>query len=318
LTISDQPLVSLVMPFWLPDPDCLKQAVASALNQRDCSLELIVVDDGCETLVSELLSSFRDDRLRVLRVEHGGISRARNAGIAVSRGTAFRFIDGDDLLEPGSTARLVRMMDGRDDLITYGATIVCDQHLRPVYWIASTLRGPAAVPCLLDRFEVHICALLFPRRVVLAAGEWDPAIRVCQDWDFTLRALEHSHVRGDRAPAHYYRRHGNSNNCNPEARQEGIRRVVAGYFQRHPEAQGSRLERRAEAMLEIMAADQVTRGRPWRSPAFWRAGLTDPTAAVRKLRYRLGRSDRTPSRLSRKVVPALIRWWAGETYPPRS
>jgi GT2 family glycosyltransferase len=303
LTISNQPLVSLIMPVWRPEPDWLEQAVGSALDQRDCRLELIVVDDGCEMPVSESLGSIQDERLRVIRIEHGGISPARNAGIAASRGTAIRFVDGDDLLEPGSTARLLEMMDGRDDLITYGATIVCDEHLRPLYRIACTLRGPAVVPCLLDRFEVHICALLFPRRVVLAAGEWDPSIRVCQDWDFTLRALEHAEVRGERTPADYYRRHGNSNNCNREARQEGIRRVVAGYFQRHPEARGSRLERRARAMLEIFAADQVTRGRPWRSARFWRAGLADPAAGFRRLRYRLNRRLHINSIVSRKPAP---------------
>jgi glycosyltransferase involved in cell wall biosynthesis len=303
VTISDQPLVSLIMPVWRPEPDWLRQAVGSALDQRDCRLELIVVDDGCETLVSELLSSCRDERLRVLRIEHGGPSRARNAGIAASRGTAIRFADSDDLLEPGSTARLLKIMNGRDDLITYGATIVCDEHLRPLSRIASSLRGPAVIPCLLDRFEVHLCALLFPRRAVLAAGDWDPSIRICQDWDFTLRALEHAEVRGERRPAHYYRRHGNSNSSNREVRQDGVHRVVAGYFERHPERRGSRLERRAKAMMEILAADQVTGGRPWRSARFWRAGLVNPTAGARKLRYRLNQRFHSGSPESRQPAP---------------
>jgi glycosyltransferase involved in cell wall biosynthesis len=78
--------VSLVMPVWRPRPDWLKQAVRAALDQLRAEVELIVVDDGCPEPVEALLAGFRDTRLRVLRVEHGGAARARNAGIAAARG----------------------------------------------------------------------------------------------------------------------------------------------------------------------------------------------------------------------------------------
>ena len=74
------------MPVWKPRPDWLHEAVASALAQRGCDLELVVVDDGCETPVAERLSAVQDERLRILRVSHGGVARARNAGIEAVRG----------------------------------------------------------------------------------------------------------------------------------------------------------------------------------------------------------------------------------------
>jgi glycosyltransferase involved in cell wall biosynthesis len=57
-----EPLVSLVMPVWRPRPDWLLQAVRSALAQRDCELELIVVDDGNAEPLDALLAEVRDPR----------------------------------------------------------------------------------------------------------------------------------------------------------------------------------------------------------------------------------------------------------------
>ena len=65
-------LVSLVMPVWRPRPDWLHQAVANALDEHACAIELIVVDDACEQPVAELLADIEDPRLRVLRIAHAG------------------------------------------------------------------------------------------------------------------------------------------------------------------------------------------------------------------------------------------------------
>src|SRR5262249_22456176 len=145
------PLVSLIMSVWRPRPDWLAQAVESALGQRGCHIELVLVDDGCPEPVAGLLSWVRDKRLRTLRIEHGGVSRARNAGIAASRGSRLRFIDCDDVIDLDSTARLLCLMGNNEDVIAYGATILCDAALRPQGKIASRLEGSASIACLLNQ-----------------------------------------------------------------------------------------------------------------------------------------------------------------------
>src|SRR5438094_996292 len=211
------PLVSLIMPVWRPRLEWLAQAVESALGQRNCRIELILVDDGCPEPVAGLLSWVRDRRLRILRIEHGGVSRARNAGIAAAMGTRLRFIDCDDVIDLDSTARLLRLMGNDEDVIAYGSTIVCDAALRPQAKLASRLEGPAAIACLLNQdFTVMLQATLFPRRIVQAAGDWDPTMTVCEDWDFVLRALDHARVRGEDSTALYYRRHADAVTSNSD------------------------------------------------------------------------------------------------------
>ena len=299
------PTVSLIMPTWRPDPDWLHAAVASALSQRGCELELLVVDDGSPEPVADLLADVRDPRLRVIAVPHGGTSHARNVGFGHSSGAWIRFVDSDDVLPPESTAHLLAIGAGRE-VISYGATAYCDAKLRPLEIVTSDVRGRVAVECLLGGFLVTLPTLLFPRRVVERVGDWDETITVCQDWDFVLRALEHCPVDGDHTVALHYRQHaegaskGDLGTPKWHLAQEGRRAVVERYFERHPEQRGTKLEARARGVVDLA----IARGhREAYLAHLGRAAGRDPVSVARELavftglvaRRALGRAVRRPS-----------------------
>ena len=248
------PLVSLVMPVWRPHPEWLAEAVGSALAQRGCDLELIVVDDGNPEPIDKLLAHVRDPALRLVRAPHGGPSEARNAGVEAARGSLIRFVDCDDVYEPGSTARLVRLIGDDDATIAYGRTIFCNEQLRPVWTMSCDLEGWIARDAVLGHFRVRIQSLLFPAAVVRAAGPWDASFPVCHDLEFIARALEHARVRPDPAVATYYRKHGDSVTSGFERGDDDIRRVIERYLDRHPEQRGTVFERRAMASRHAVAA----------------------------------------------------------------
>jgi glycosyltransferase involved in cell wall biosynthesis len=283
---AEQPLVSLVMAAWNPEPRWLREAVASALRQQGCRVELVVVDDGSDVPVDELLTEVEDARLRVLRVPHGRVARARNAGIEAARGEWFRFIDCDDVIVEDSTAHLLALADGDERVITYGATLVCDETLRPLSTIATDVQGEVAEACLLNRFATTVHSLLYPRSVVEEVGPWEPSIVVSQDWDYALRAFELVPVRGDRRVATHYRMHGRMNSRNVPEGIRGYRLVVDRYFERHPEQRGSRLQGRAEALYHLFAAVQLATSLRRYRAAFgelWRAFVRDPRTTLAAL-----------------------------------
>jgi glycosyltransferase involved in cell wall biosynthesis len=283
------PLVSLIMPAWNPREDWLRVAVEGALGQRDCDVELIVVDDGSEKPVADLLSGLEDERMRVLRVEHGGACEARNAGIAVARGQFMRFIDTDDWITPQGTATLLRLTEGRQDLIAYGATVFCDAELRPVWTMTCDLEGDIVEDCVRMRNTSRPHAFLFPRAAVEAAGPWNSDIQVAHDWDFVLRALEHADARATRAPVTFYRRHGGGITADVAAGEEGASEAVARYFERHPEQLGTSLERRVSAALSAHAARAyATHGLLGRAVRrLLRAARLDPSAVWFEFRHSL-------------------------------
>ena len=249
--MSGEPLVSVVMCAWRPREDWFRDAVASVLAD-DAVDELIVVDDGSPDPVASLLTDVGDPRVRIVRVEHGGLSLARNAGIREARGTFVRFADADDLIEQGGTRAMLDVAD--DETVAYGATQVCNESLEPLLVKTSELEGRIAEECLLYRFDVVHTSMLFPRRVLEQVGGFEPALRQCQDWDFVLRACEAADVRGTRAIVTRYRRHTSSVSANLERAMQFESIVVDRYFERHPEQRGTRLEREARAKLLLVRA----------------------------------------------------------------
>ena len=270
------------MAAWQPRPDWLRAAIASALAQVDCEVELVVVDDGSSPSVAEILGQTADDRLRIISLAHSGVAHARSVGARAAAGDFIRYFDADDVLEPASTARLVERAGNGS--IAYGTTLVCDEDLRPVGRIECSLDGDISVPCLLGAFDVRL-SWLFPRHVIERVGDWDSRFRVCEDWDFVLRALELEKARSDTEVALYYRRHNASLTRTAGVAEAEIaaRRVVARYFERHPELAGTRLERRALAAVDIDKALGYAHARDRRA-SFRRirdAARRDPLAVLR-------------------------------------
>jgi glycosyltransferase involved in cell wall biosynthesis len=287
--VTEPPVVSVVLCAWQPREDWFRDAVASVLAD-DAVDELIIVDDGSPEPVEPLLADAADPRLRVVRVEHGGLARARNAGIRAARGAFVRFADADDLVEPGGTRALLDLADERT--VTYGATQVCDENLRPLLVKGSKLEGAIAEACLLYRFDVVHTSMLFPRQVLDKVGDFEPELRQCQDWDFVLRACETAPVRGTQATVTRYRRHVASVSANLERAMHFESIVVDRYFERHPEQRGTRLEREARAKLLLVraaTAPRVGEGRLSQARYVARAFALHPRRTVEELTSALRR-----------------------------
>ncbi|HUP22341.1 MAG TPA: glycosyltransferase, partial [Thermoanaerobaculia bacterium] len=248
MTASDE-LVSIIVPVWRPRRKWLTAAISSALCQVGCSVEVVVVDDGNEVPVRELLADFEDARLRVVERFNGGASAARNSGIAAARGAWIRFHDSDDVLEPDSTRHLLDLASGGDPTIAYGATVLCGERLEPRSKTRCEVQGRSAERCLLGQLDVYHQAMLFPVSVVEKTGPWDEALPVGNDWDFVLRALDHAPVRGDARIVFRYRMHEGSLTRDGEAWERVFPRIVEKYFDRHPQGRGTRLHRHARARV---------------------------------------------------------------------
>ena len=104
-------LISIVVPVYEVEP-YLDRCVSSLCNQTYQKLEIILVDDGspdsCGTMCDEWAG--KDDRIRVIHKSNGGLSDARNAGIAIASGEYIAFADSDDWVSPFFAERLYRVM----------------------------------------------------------------------------------------------------------------------------------------------------------------------------------------------------------------
>ncbi|HEX6929022.1 MAG TPA: glycosyltransferase, partial [Gammaproteobacteria bacterium] len=96
---TEKPLVSVIVATHNRSA-YLKETIPSVLDQSFSDLELIIVDDGSTDDTQQVLGTFDDPRLVVVRQENAGVAAARNAGIARARGHFMLVHDDDDIMLP--------------------------------------------------------------------------------------------------------------------------------------------------------------------------------------------------------------------------
>lgn len=122
--LRTKPLVSVVLPTY-NRPERLVRAIQSVAAQRYENWELIVVDDGGDTAWPATQVS--DPRVRSLRLEHGGVCAARNAGLARARGEIIGYLDDDNVMDPDWLYAVVWAFERRPEVdVLYGAFVIDD------------------------------------------------------------------------------------------------------------------------------------------------------------------------------------------------
>jgi len=105
------PLISIIIPVYNVET-FLEECVYSVLNQTYSNLEILLIDDGSTDdsgHICDFLSK-KDNRIKVIHEENGGLSDARNTGILKSKGKYISFIDSDDKVEPIFIERLYQLI----------------------------------------------------------------------------------------------------------------------------------------------------------------------------------------------------------------
>ena len=97
--ISDK-LISIIVPVYNVEK-YLEKCVYSILNQSYKNLEVILVNDGSNDNSGKICDelSREDSRIKVYHKDNGGLSDARNYGVAKANGEYVGFVDSDDYID---------------------------------------------------------------------------------------------------------------------------------------------------------------------------------------------------------------------------
>ncbi len=162
--------------------------------------EAVIVDDGSDDPETRsVLEILRRSGATVIRRENGGLAAARGTGVAATRAPYVLPLDGDDILAPGSLARLADALDANEqsvaawgDLRVFGSIDRVDP------------KGTRIDPWLLTHVHDLHSELMIRREALAAVGGWHDV--VFEDWDLTLalagRGWKGTHVPGTQV---YYR-----------------------------------------------------------------------------------------------------------------
>ena len=95
--VNNEPLVSVIVPIY-NSGKYLDKCIDSIVNQTYKNLEIILVDDGSTDNAPEICDEWakKDERIKVIHQENGGVSKARNVGLDNVTGEYISFVDSDD------------------------------------------------------------------------------------------------------------------------------------------------------------------------------------------------------------------------------
>lgn len=192
----------------------ISEAVESALGQTVPATEVVVIDDGSTDRTPEILA--RHPAIRVVRQPNGGVSSARNRGIAECRGEFLILLDGDDRLDPRAVETGLAAFTERSDLaFVWGTHRTIDEDGRLISRKHKPgVTGSHYARLLYNNYIVSPGVAMYRISVLREAAGFDVSLRGSEDYDLHLRLTRTHPVAFHPAEVLEYRRHGGNTTRN--------------------------------------------------------------------------------------------------------
>ncbi len=171
----------------------VRATIDSVLAQTMPDFEMIVVDDGSTDQTASIVESIDDARVTLISIENGGVSAARNRGLASCQAPLVVFLDADDLLMPEALERMLEAMAAHPN------HVACFGHHVKIGEDGELLgsHAPSVLKDLPESDTLHhlICkniivnggALCIRTAAARAVEGYDPTLRFSEDWEFWCR-----------------------------------------------------------------------------------------------------------------------------------
>lgn len=120
-------IISVLLAVYNTEFNLVKRAIDSVLAQDFQSFELIIIDDGSDSMLGNLLLDYvklHEDRIIYLRHKNCGQSKSINRGIKNSSGSYIAIIDADDEYKTNHLTSCLKEMQHADLISSYTETVV--------------------------------------------------------------------------------------------------------------------------------------------------------------------------------------------------
>lgn len=173
----------------------LREAIDSILNQTFSDFEFIIINDGSTDETAEILSSYTDPRIRIIKNSKNlGLTKSLNIGLKIARGIYIARMDADDIALPERLQIEKKFLDNHLDIVAVGSEIdlinedgkkVGEKHL---------IQYPEII-----RFRMVIAnqlahpTILFRKSIIIENGGYDEHFKYAQDYELWSRLNERNY-----------------------------------------------------------------------------------------------------------------------------
>jgi glycosyltransferase involved in cell wall biosynthesis len=213
--VQYSPLVSVIIPCYNAE-QFIHDTLKSVQNQTYINLECIVVDDGSKDNTVNLVKEFckQDNRFIFVLGQHGGVSRARNLAISISKGDFIALLDHDDTWQPEKLEEQIKLFDKDPALGLVHSDAIIKEPGFPDLLASNKLKSPSGrvfIPLL--RSDFLICQTVVIRKSYLrdrGTRPFEPELEMVEEYELFIWLSLRCAFGFVPKPLAIYKLHGNN------------------------------------------------------------------------------------------------------------
>jgi spore maturation protein CgeB len=256
--VGDVPMVSVIVPT-RNRPQFLKEAVKSILEQTFGSFEIIVVNDAGED-VSEIINSFKDERIKYIRHDaNKGLAASRNTGVKAAGGKYIAYLDDDDIYYPDHLEILAGFLENSGCAVAYSDSYQALQVRDNGRYITKEKRLVYSEDFdrqrLLVMNYIPFINIVHRRECIEQAGFFDETLKSHEDWDCLIRlsqSYDFHHVK--KVTAEFRTRHTLTDSLSSD-RSEMLKTMKLIHSRYSPLASGPNIIRQQKYVENVLAKE---------------------------------------------------------------
>ena len=166
----------------------LREAIESIFSQTFGNFEFVIINDGSTDTSQELIDSFSDSRLVVIKQENMGVTKSLNKGLKIARGEYIARQDADDISLSDRLEKQVAYMDAHSEIAVLGGAAIAISNSGQV---CGCMQRPESHEELVSRIYkenpfIHP-TVMYRREFIEALGGYAEDFLRAQDYDLWLR-----------------------------------------------------------------------------------------------------------------------------------
>lgn len=188
-------LITVVIPVYNVEK-YIRKCIDSVISQTYKKLEIILVDDGSTDNCGRICDMYakKDDRIKVVHKENGGVSSARNRGIKEANGEWIVFVDSDDWIEKDFCETLLKITSKDVDCVMCGYNRIVDEQkieIKGVNKKNQMKNSREYLICALSpQTSYGFCTMKLIRKKSMEGIQFNEKISVAEDALFNMQLAE--------------------------------------------------------------------------------------------------------------------------------
>jgi glycosyltransferase involved in cell wall biosynthesis len=194
MEVNNNPLISVIIPMYNREKP-IRYCLDSVVNQTYSKLEIIIVDDCSSDKSLEIVSTYRDDRLKIIKLaKNVGAQAARNRGIKEATADWIAFLDSDDEWFLDKIERQVKVLKehGWNPFIVVHSDAILYDSINKIKgnFGIKKINGKCVFEELLISPAPLFQAILTSKVALESIGLLDECVPSYQEWDTSIRLAE--------------------------------------------------------------------------------------------------------------------------------